>query len=268
MAASHPIPDAVHNRAASGLAIAAALVTILLTGTAFWLSYEALHDLATGHHLEGARAWAWPATLDSFVIVGELLVLRASLLRRLDWFAMLLVASGSIGSIVLNVVSVGAQVDRITQVVAAIPPTAALLAFSALMRQIYRALAGVGPVDPKPRPRRSLWRREATPTADALLTAVSRAPKPLIPPPPSTPPSLPQIVYADPRAAVLRPLYDSGFRPSTSTMRASLTAAGHLGPDGTPLSDGTIRGSLRTQVELGEPWLAQLPPEPQARTAP
>lgn len=251
MAASHPIPAHDRARTIRGLAIAAALATIGLTGVAFWLSYEALHDLATGHHLTGPRAWAWPATLDSFIVVGELLVLRASLLRKVDWFAIGLVALGSAGSIVLNVVSVG-KVDPITQVVAAIPPTAALLAFTALMRQIFRALAAPAP-EPTPAPKPRWWHRwtrtapqQAPATAE--LTHVN-APA-AIPPMPTRKP----IAYKDPRAAVVRPLYDSGFRPTTGEMSAALQQAGH----GT-LTGGMIRGTIRAEVELHEPHLRGYP---------
>ncbi|MFD0408612.1 DUF2637 domain-containing protein [Kitasatospora sp. NPDC127116] len=252
MAITQPTRAVDRHRAVLGLTIGAALVTIALTGGAFWLSYEALHDLALDHHLTGARAWAWPATLDGFVISGELLVLRASLMRRLDWLAMILVATGSAGSIILNVVSVGSRVDTTTQVVAAIPPTAALLAFSALMRQLYRALAGL-PVEPQP----PLARQSAP--AETELTPVII---PALPPRPTTPPALPPVTYADPRCEAIRRLYDGGRRPGTSTMRTALEQAGY----GT-LSDGLIRGTLRAEVERLEPVLETYPPEKQLRAA-
>jgi hypothetical protein len=112
------------------LAAVAAAATLILTGVAFWLSFEHLHDVAHSNGLGGddARAWAWPATVDLFIIVGEVLMLRSSLRGEgVDWWAVALMASGSVGSIALNV--------------AAVPPVAALLAFGALMRQIHTALA-------------------------------------------------------------------------------------------------------------------------------
>ncbi|WP_441251182.1 DUF2637 domain-containing protein [Kitasatospora sp. McL0602] len=259
MATAHPTATAPdRSRAAFGLAIGATLVTIALTGVAFWLSYEALHDLATGHHLTGSRAWAWPATLDAFVVVGELLVLRASLMRRVDWFALTLTGVGSFGSIALNVVSVGARVDLVTQIVAAVPPVAALLAFTALMRQLHRALARELPAGPTPR------RTPVIKRTDAELTPVT-----VLPPMPQQPPVLLPIAYADPRCSVIRPLYNTGIRPGTRTMRDALTGAGYLGPDGRPLSDGTIRGTIRAEVEQHEPSLAMLPAEAaQLRAAP
>lgn len=128
--------------ARTALAVGAAAVTIALTAAAFWLSYEHLHDIASANGLrDPARAWAWPATVDLFIVAGELLILRASLQGRgMDWWAVVLAASGSLGSIALNVAGVGTDAALLEYVVAAVPPTAALIAFGALMRQVHEAL--------------------------------------------------------------------------------------------------------------------------------
>lgn len=140
------------------LPVAAGVVIIALTGAAFWLSYAHLAEVALGHGLGQAeiRAWAWPACLDLFIIAGEIMWLRAALAHRADLWAIGLTATGSLGSIVLNVAGVtGARdpgaVPVLDYVVAAVPPTAALLAFGALMRQVHQALAErseVGQSDP------------------------------------------------------------------------------------------------------------------------
>lgn len=130
------------------LAVAAGGVIVALTGAAFWLSYAHLAEVALAHGLGQApvRAWAWPATLDLFIVAGELLMLRAALAKRVDWWAIGLTTVGSISSIVLNVAGVTGDRDPslvpvLDYVVAAVPPTAALLAFGALMRQVHQALA-------------------------------------------------------------------------------------------------------------------------------
>lgn len=130
------------------LAIAAGTVIIALTAAAFWLSYAHLAEVASAHGLQNSpvRAWAWPATLDLFIVAGELLMLRAALAKRVDWWAIGLTTVGSFGSIVLNVAGVTgtrdpSAVPLLDYVVAAVPPTAALLAFGALMRQVHQALA-------------------------------------------------------------------------------------------------------------------------------
>lgn len=128
---------------ARALAIGAGLVIVALTAAAFWLSYAHLAEVALAHGMHGkdTRAWAWPATLDLFIIAGELLMLRAALSSEADPWAIGLTVAGSAGSIALNVAGVGADADRLDYVVAAVPPTAALLAFGALMRQVHQALA-------------------------------------------------------------------------------------------------------------------------------
>ncbi|WP_405474787.1 DUF2637 domain-containing protein [Streptomyces canus] len=125
------------------LAIAAGLVIIALTAAAFWLSYAHLAEVALAHGMKGkaVRAWAWPATLDLFIVAGELLMLRAALNHRVDLWAIGLTVAGSGGSIALNVAGVGGSAELLDYVVAAVPPTAALLAFGALMRQVHQALA-------------------------------------------------------------------------------------------------------------------------------
>jgi hypothetical protein len=123
-------------------AAGAAIATVLLTGFAFWLSYEHLHDVSASNGLTGSRAWAWPATVDLFIMIGELLMLRASLIGRgVDWWAVTLTVTGSGASIALNVAGVGKDAPTLTYVVAAVPPVAALLAFGALMRQVHDHLA-------------------------------------------------------------------------------------------------------------------------------
>ncbi|WP_411145842.1 DUF2637 domain-containing protein [Streptomyces sp. x-80] len=125
--------------------IAAGIVIVVLTAGAFWLSYAHLAEVAAQHGLGSSpvRRWAWPATLDAFIVAGELLMLRAGLRRVTDGWAIALTATGSVGSIALNVAGVGGTVNASTvplldYVVAAVPPTAALLAFGVLMRQIHQ----------------------------------------------------------------------------------------------------------------------------------
>ncbi|NED86831.1 DUF2637 domain-containing protein, partial [Streptomyces sp. SID11233] len=91
------------------------------------------------------RRWAWPATLDAFIVAGELLLLRAALRRTTDPWAIAVTASGAVGSIALNVAGVSgtgnARVPLLDYVVAAVPPAAAMIAFGVLMRQIHHLIA-------------------------------------------------------------------------------------------------------------------------------
>ncbi|MFE6025806.1 DUF2637 domain-containing protein [Streptomyces niveus] len=136
------------KHAAEQYALAAAgAVIVALTAGAFWLSYAHLAEVAGKHGLGGSpvRQWAWPATVDAFIVAGELLMLRAGLRRVTDGWAIALTATGSVGSIALNVAGVSGTdnagtVPLLDYVVAAVPPTAALLAFGVLMRQIHQGV--------------------------------------------------------------------------------------------------------------------------------
>lgn len=88
--------------------LAAGVVILALTAAGFWLSYAHLAEVAGDHGLGNspARMWAWPATLDAFIVAGELLMLRAGLRRRPDGWAIAITATGSLGSIALNVAGV------------------------------------------------------------------------------------------------------------------------------------------------------------------
>ncbi|GAB2328474.1 DUF2637 domain-containing protein [Streptomyces griseoincarnatus] len=127
---------------------AAGIVIVALTAGAFWLSYAHLADVAGQHGLGGSpmRRWAWPATLDAFIVAGELLMLRAALRRTTDLWAIAVTATGSVGSIALNVAGVSGtdserHVPLLDYVVAAVPPAAAMVAFGVLMRQIHQLVA-------------------------------------------------------------------------------------------------------------------------------
>ncbi|QDH92143.1 excisionase [Streptomyces phage Dubu] len=131
------------NTIRTRLTLAAGVVIVALTAAAFWLSYAHLHDVAATYGLGGSpeRAWAWPATLDLFIVAGEILMLVAALNGKRDPWAIGLTVAGSVGSIALNVFGVGASAEPLEYVVAAVPPAAALLAFGALMRQLHAAVA-------------------------------------------------------------------------------------------------------------------------------
>ena len=167
--------------------VAAGTVIIVLTAGGFWLLYAHLAQVAGQHGLNNSpmRQWTWPATLDAFIVAGELLMLRAGLRNVPDWWAIALTTTGSVGSIALNVAGVsgtrhGTAVPLLDYVVAAVPPTAALLAFGVLMRQIHQLIteptAGAAPTSahqaeapspsPQPSPRGG---RPADATLDELV---------------------------------------------------------------------------------------------------
>jgi hypothetical protein len=149
-ATNHADESTVAPETVRALVTAAVIATVLLTVAAFWLSYAHLHTVANGHGLDGARAWAWPATIDLFIVIGEILILVASVLRRTDGWAIFVTIIGSVGSVALNVAGVGPHAPGLNYVVAAVPPTGALLAFGLLMRQIKAVLTRRNDTEPTP----------------------------------------------------------------------------------------------------------------------
>ncbi|MET7847659.1 DUF2637 domain-containing protein [Streptomyces avermitilis] len=246
------------------LAAGAAVLTTALTAVSFWLSFEALHDLATAHRLQGERAWAWPATVDAFIAIGEVLILRASLMHRVDWWAIALTSVGSVGSIALNVAGVGVSHDPLDYVTAAVPPVAALLAFGVLMRQVHEFLvsrqqvvtAPPMPVSaPAPAVQESLESDEPELVAETVPEPEDE-PELTEEPEPVTEPEQPprELTQRERIDLIVRGLYDSlgNRRPGTRHIRRALSDAD------LPSSDGTCRES-RKRVEMAEPHLRDLP---------
>ncbi|MFJ8507724.1 DUF2637 domain-containing protein [Streptomyces avermitilis] len=241
------------------LAAGAAVLTTALTAVSFWLSFEALHDLATAHRLQGERAWAWPATVDAFIAIGEVLILRASLMHRVDWWAIALTSVGSVGSIALNVAGVGVSHDPLDYVTAAVPPVAALLAFGVLMRQVHEFLvsrqqvvtAPPMPVSaPVPAVQEFLESDEPEPVEETVPEPeATEEPEPVTEP--EQPPG--ELTQRERIDLIVRGLYDSlgNRRPGTRHIRQALSDAD------LPNSDGTCR-EARKRVEMAEPHLRDL----------
>ncbi|MFH9728325.1 DUF2637 domain-containing protein [Streptomyces sp. NPDC017254] len=251
------------------LAVAAGLVIITLTGAAFWLSYAHLAEVALAHGLGQAteRAWAWPATLDLFIVAGELLMLRAALRRQVDGWAIALTAVGSVGSIVLNVAGVTGtrdpgSVPLLDYVVAAVPPTAALLAFGALMRQIHQALAAV---ETRPEPAPEPIKVEAEPSPVAMVPE-------RLPQVPALPVLGPWVPVAELLAVPAGTSRDLPFsRPREELQAAGEGAEEHPEPPLVPLvppagsgaddieSEDTSNTTFNRQVTDARNWLAAEP---------
>lgn len=115
-----------------------AVVTVVATGIGFWLSYAGLHAFAARAGLAGAEAWAWPSSVDLFILAGELGITISTLRDgAADWRAWVYFAAGAGPSITFNVLHVSVAPHSWAQyAVAATPPVAAVLALAALMQQV------------------------------------------------------------------------------------------------------------------------------------
>ncbi|MFI0899097.1 DUF2637 domain-containing protein [Streptomyces sp. NPDC020983] len=221
--------------------IAAGLAIVILTAAAFWLSYAHLADVARTNGLAAspARRWAWPATLDLFIVAGEVLMFLAALRGRTDWWAIGLTVTGSLGSIGLNVAGVGARQPLLHYVVAAVPPFAALLAFGALMRQVHRLIPDTTPapaaVVPLPAPE---------PAAPVTLERADPDPEPALELPPAPVP----VAVEAPVPAV----------PAALVEHARKIADTHQAATGTPIDPATLRARLGVPPALANAIAAQL----------
>lgn len=115
-----------------------ACVTVVATGVGFWLSYAGLHTFAHRAGLTGPEAWAWPSSVDLFILAGELGITISTLRDgRPDWRAWGYFAAGCGPSVTFNVLHVTLHIPAwCMYAVAATPPLAAVLALAALMQQI------------------------------------------------------------------------------------------------------------------------------------
>lgn len=205
--------------------VAACGVITVLTAAAFWLSYAHLAGVAGEHGLGGSavRQWAWPATLDLFIVAGEVLMFVDSLKGRRGSWAIGLTVAGSMGSIGLNVSGVGVHAPLLDYVVAGVPPTAALLAFGALMHQVRDFIVSVSPKPVVPARDKGHGDRgtESVPAAVSpapvvpgpVVPAVSPAPSPVVP------------VVSRPKASVPAAVSPQTVRVSATVSRLTSTSA-------------------------------------------
>jgi hypothetical protein len=124
-----------------------------LAAAGFTMSYDALHSLAVTQGVPPELAWMWPLVVDGFIVVASLSVVRAVADNRHAGYPWLLVLAFSAISVTFNVVHAAPTV--VARFVAAIPPTALVLSFELLMRQLRQQLGDnpapqSGGSDPQP----------------------------------------------------------------------------------------------------------------------
>jgi hypothetical protein len=114
-----------------------ALVVMLAVG-AFVLSYDALRALAEEHGVRPELSWIWPLTVDGFLFVASLAVVRNGLLGERTAYQWALVAVFTGVSVAFNVLHSGA--GWLARLVGALPPIALVLAFELAMSQLKSEL--------------------------------------------------------------------------------------------------------------------------------
>ena len=116
------------------ISIASGLLVFFLAGSAFFLSFESLRDLADQIGVADGIAWLYPAIIDGAIIVFSLSVLRANLTGGRTVYPWILVSVFTLLSVVLNIIH--AQKELLAQFLAAIPPVALFLSFELLLAQL------------------------------------------------------------------------------------------------------------------------------------
>lgn len=161
-------------RTITALVVALVLSVIAATVVGFWLSYAGLHAFAFRAGLRGPEAWAWPASVDLFILAGELGVTISAVRGERDKVAWVYLIGGAALSVLFNVVHVWLHpVWWGRYAVAAVPPIAAIAALAALMRQVLLIAITSGDTVP------SKVAADAESAAEASLRATWLAGNPL-----------------------------------------------------------------------------------------
>jgi predicted transcriptional regulator len=116
------------------ISLVSALLVLFLAGSAFFLSFESLRDLAVQIGIAEPISWLYPAIIDGAIVVFSLSVLRANLTRERTVYPWVLVSGFTLLSVVLNIIH--AQQELLAQFLAAIPPVALFLSFELLLTQL------------------------------------------------------------------------------------------------------------------------------------
>ena len=119
------------------------IATLVLASTSASLaeSYRGLVDWSSHHMVLGVWAYIWPLMVDTFVVVGELLLFVGLVdrwCRKNRVFAWVLVAGGLAVSIASNVGHVGANATLPDRLTAAVPPIAAWAALAGALGALKR----------------------------------------------------------------------------------------------------------------------------------
>ena len=126
-----------------------AVIVVGTTAASLTESYHGLYDWAAAHMVGGDFAFMWPLMVDTFTVVGELLLFvgvhdRWKMKDRR--FAHGLVVAGLVVSVLSNMGHVGTHATITDRLTAAVPPVAAWFAMAAALGAFKRIMAKPGDV--------------------------------------------------------------------------------------------------------------------------
>jgi len=128
-----------------------ALLFVIITISAFTLSYLNLMQAATDAEIY--PAWMWPLCLDAFIIMGSLFVLQANLNQEPSWQGWIVLLTFTVASTVFNILH--SPDDHISQAAHALAPIALCGSLEMLMIRIKRDLLRSS-LDPEPTPEQQI----------------------------------------------------------------------------------------------------------------
>jgi hypothetical protein len=154
---------------------ARAVVTTAMTGTvsiatgAFWLSFDALSDLAHRAGIAADRAWVWPLIVDGMIVVATVSVVALAADRRAARYPWLLLAAAAAVSVAANVshalLAAAPTVPAVVAAAVAAVPPVVLLAVTHLTVALTRTPKAGQPAGgpPSARPTRPHTANRAVP---------------------------------------------------------------------------------------------------------
>ena len=145
--------------------------TVFIAGGAFWLSFNALADLAARSGIEPGQAWVWPLIVDGIIVVATVSAVALAG-QRAAWYPWALLAGGALVSVTANglhaIVAADADVPGVLAAsVAAVPPVV-LLAITHLTVILTRTTQSTTAESRTPAPGSTVEDSDAQPAYDSL----------------------------------------------------------------------------------------------------
>lgn len=122
------------------------VLTFLATAVALIESFDGLLNWAEDHGLHGWRAYIWPIQIDTFIVIGEAMLVISQLRawsRKSRAIAWITVLSGAALSVFGNIGHVGGETVWTTKATASVPPLVALVGLSIGLQVIKRIVVPV-----------------------------------------------------------------------------------------------------------------------------
>lgn len=106
---------------------------VLVSISSFILSYHTLVVMAMDHGMPIWLAWLWPLSMDLFMMIGCLTVIRFKMLKQSTLYPWVVVIITTLASIGFNIASVYNTGDPLTMCMYGVPPLTVFIALELLL---------------------------------------------------------------------------------------------------------------------------------------